>query len=743
MLAIHNRFERTVRYLMAPSATSRLRFRALKLFGTFALALGQQLSPDCLVSILKIVYSMGRGEQWALKFADSAGRPVDPGLLEGLTSSFGDYTECLSIVSPESMFIPEIVGQYCLVKPLMPYPSMDSLGMNLTDPKLMARNRFARLMDGYRLPHLQTVRAFVEAMNVGKGALFRYGLCIPGQCSAQEIEKLINKIQFPITHIPLEVGPECQVKGQHRSLDGHQTVAILILGLLAILAISSTCYDYITTVSNQNYQSTNHQTVHRCSDEWLTSFSLIKNTRSLYSVDGSSSSNTTNNNSSKYASLDTIRLLLILAVHMAHAFQYTTSLGIIALKKLYSRVFPAIFEDKEYMFSRNYLVIDSLITLSGFLLSYSVYSKLQKNNGRLNYLTFILKRWLRFATLMFGSVLFIYLFPLTGSGPIWHIGVGWVTTGCQNSQNLWKMLFFVHNFRDEHLERLSIANSKCNPPSWFLGVLMQLTLAGPLVVLLVYRSRKYGTLALVVLLAIGLFASIGPYLLFNIRPYLQLWDLDAIIYTVSKSFTWYNFTANNFITAFTVGIGYGLLLNSSSSRHKKSISKLATLLLNWLSLATCLAVYFYNITFWHLDHSAPLVNILLWLTIGKLFYCLGFGWLCFALCTGRAELLNKILSWYILRPIARLSFGIYILHYLVIMNRIFTNHYTYNMTDKYMYEHFIVDLIYDILLAYVFYMIIECPLTNITELLFGGGCRCSYRSRRQIDHDQLPLLLFF
>ena len=46
--------------------------------------------------------------------------------------------------------------------------------------------------------------------------------------------------------------------------------------------------------------------------------------------------------------------------------------------------------------------------------------------------------------------------------------------------------------------------------------------------------------------------------------------------------------------------------------------------------------------------------------------------------------LNRFLSWHGFRPIARLSFHIYLIHYLVVFYRIFTVKEVYAMSDKLM-----------------------------------------------------------
>lgn len=53
---------------------------------------------------------------------------------------------------------------------------------------------------------------------------------------------------------------------------------------------------------------------------------------------------------------------------------------------------------------------------------------------------------------MFGSILFFYLFPLFGSGPVWDIGIKWVAKGCENQFVLLKKFLFVENFENTSID---------------------------------------------------------------------------------------------------------------------------------------------------------------------------------------------------------------------------------------------------------------------------------------------------
>ena len=64
-------------------------------------------------------------------------------------------------------------------------------------------------------------------------------------------------------------------------------------------------------------------------------------------------------------------------------------------------------------------------------------------------MVFLFQRYIRFLVLMFGSILFFYLYPLTGDGPIWEEGVQKISNGCKNPSNLWKNFLFINNFNNE------------------------------------------------------------------------------------------------------------------------------------------------------------------------------------------------------------------------------------------------------------------------------------------------------
>jgi hypothetical protein len=97
--------------------------------------------------------------------------------------------------------------------------------------------------------------------------------------------------------------------------------------------------------------------------ELLLSFSLIRNTRKLFETN------------KRFEALDTIRLFLIINVHIAHIYVFTASVGLLTLKKNIS-VTAKIFNDNKYIFVKNTIIIDALFTIRFVSIKFS---KIEKN----------------------------------------------------------------------------------------------------------------------------------------------------------------------------------------------------------------------------------------------------------------------------------------------------------------------------------------------------------------------------
>jgi len=86
---------------------------------------------------------------------------------------------------------------------------------------------------------------------------------------------------------------------------------------------------------------------------------------------------------------------------------------------------------------------------SGFILANGLLGKLQKTGGKFRFINYLANRWIRFSIPLLGSILFFYLLPLLGSGPIWDYGVNWVIRGCESPLVVLFGFLYISNFNEQ------------------------------------------------------------------------------------------------------------------------------------------------------------------------------------------------------------------------------------------------------------------------------------------------------
>ena len=130
----------------------------------------------------------------------------------------------------------------------------------------------------------------------------------------------------------------------------------LILSLLIVLVILSTFTDFYNNYYKKEIPQTKQDLVETNKTKLLYSFSIIKSTETLFA-----------NTYEKWQALDSLRLLLIIYVYIAHIYLAITTLGLVTLKNVFTIVIPRMFSDPRYWFARNPLMIDALYIVRSVL----------------------------------------------------------------------------------------------------------------------------------------------------------------------------------------------------------------------------------------------------------------------------------------------------------------------------------------------------------------------------------------
>ena len=226
-----------------------------------------------------------------------------------------------------------------------------------------------------------------------------------------------------------------------------------------------------------------------------------------------------------------------------------------------------------------------------------------------------------------------------------------------------------------------------------MSSLFQFLIISPIFIITYHKRPRIGLIVVFTAIVVSLFIAISPFLLFGIKPWHQILThgIKMLSSEFNTSVNWFHTTPNVHLVSYLIGISFGFLMN----RKQLNINEKCVKLLWMASVVAIPSIYYWNDTFWNGGAEEPQLSVLLWHTIGKILFSAAYGWIYFACCTGRGGnkaslsikpslkiyqlifssfnlgIFNQILSARLFQPLSRLSFGIYLLHYLVVLRRIF------------------------------------------------------------------------
>ncbi|XP_033218163.1 nose resistant to fluoxetine protein 6-like [Belonocnema kinseyi] len=147
--------------------------------------------------------------------------------------------------------------------------------------------------------------------------------------------------------------------------------------------------------------------------------------------------------------------------------------------------------------------VDTFLTISGFLLSYSFLKKYAPSQGELNLYIYYLHRYIRLTAAIIAALLAsIYLVPFMGSGPKWRKVLRDMTTdSCQ--QKWWTIFLYIDNFVDPE--------NNCMPYLWSTAVDMHFFWISPLILYPLGKKPKLGLFILGLLLVASLALPAAEY----------------------------------------------------------------------------------------------------------------------------------------------------------------------------------------------------------------------------------------
>jgi len=532
--------------------------------------------------------------------------------------------------------------------------------------------------------HLLTVQATLPAPSEKNASgvfqhVMEYGLCLPDVCTAAEVQNMALVttplgmkfgVQFtPLLRLIAKVeNPVSTSRDDMRGPDVKCWIAVAIMSLLTVIIAVS------TAVTIQAKRRIGRETAVADGDAALLEggeparpkAGLEKNLLvSAFSLVGDNGTWDTLWAMPPYRPTDClngVRALSMMWVIVGHTF--IMAQGIVGYQNPQDiQMTPlnkaAAETDWKFMFVLNaQMSVDTFFYMGGFLFSYLLV-KVELKRSKFNHAMALLLRYLRL-TPSLGLVMMVYylILPFLASGPFAPRFQNSVFRRCDISW--WSELLYTVNFLP-----VSGSDDVCMGWTWYLGDDMIFFIVGIILVPVYYQRKAVGWAAVTVMTLASLAVTIYLCLSKHLGP-------NALDYHYAEYSYWAYSKPYTRIPCYFVGVVAGWILVEMENRGINN--KTGWLKSTWAQNALWLFAVGMTtfITFIPATDMGYMTNS--WGDVVSMFY-LTFSrpmWgLCWAIMTflcyfGHAPLTNAFLSHRFWTPFARLTYGAYLCHPLII-----------------------------------------------------------------------------
>lgn len=622
-------------------------------------------------------------EEWALRRLDSMGKPFRGVIENGLTFP-GFASECTSSING---------GKYCLVSFHFPSPE---------------KNPEKKASGSPFYPE------------------FRVGICVPTSCSEEEITDAVSGAASSLTVGATAELKDCFTGTKQLHFDIGAWIVVSVFSTILLLVSAGTIYDaskeYMESCTEKSSSSsancappsgstpsitdsvvisnTSHEILCKTKSSssgvnlgaFLLCFSLSRNMKRLFH---------TSSNERTMQALHGIRFLSMAWITFGHTFSF-------ALQWLFFRNPNVMSSDSNNFLSQPFangtFAVDTFFFLSGFLVAYNLLREMKNNNGKFNITFFYLHRYLRMTPLMMAVIAFcanilVYL----GSGPAWKEAIVMYDSWCK--KNWWLNALYLQNFFNRE--------NMCLSHTWYSAVDMQFYVISPIIIYLCYRSTWFAV------------AGIGiPLLITTALPI-----IFTLIYHfpgVPSATVPQNLLGDYFGTLYVkpycrmgpylVGIALAYLQFKDCGSFR--IGKHSQIVC-WVTVIAVNMAVIYSMG--RVFKADPITDIesALYNGFARTVWAVTLAWLTFACTEGYASLLNKFLSMRLLIPLSRVTYGVYLVHPVLMAHFYGTRENVFDYSLYIMIYMVIGNLVISFTISFILSLLFESPIMAVENLLRG------------------------
>lgn len=438
--------------------------------------------------------------------------------------------------------------------------------------------------------------------------------------------------------------------------------------------------------------------------ELLTSWSLVYNSNKILS---------SKQNSSSLSCLNGIRVLSMLWIIWGHSHQFILYYVTDNVRYMYEDVF--------YSYGYNLLLfatfsVDTFFVLSGVLVTYLTLKELKERNGKFGILNWFLyyfhRIWRLTPTYMIALGIWASLVIHMGYGPEKEEHALYDKSIC--TDYWWTNLIYINN-----LYPFPGTLGGCMGWSWYLANDMQFYIICPLFILLLFH-RKTTKLGLGVVVATCASSCIVTGAL---TAYYGL--------PVGKSDVYYNDRMKKFeegtsadvvygkpycrIQSYMVGVFIGYFLYRHMHIKKMKIHWIVNIV-GWIIGVSLMYSMVFSLHFTSSEHPLPQWFSAVWGGLSRTAFSIGVAWVIFACSTGNGGLINSFLSWSFWTPMARLTFGAYLLHPVVITLFLQAKMVPFHWSDIEMTYFFLANSVMSYFAAFCLSLLVEGPTMGLEKV---------------------------
>ncbi|XP_031348014.1 nose resistant to fluoxetine protein 6-like isoform X1 [Photinus pyralis] len=447
-----------------------------------------------------------------------------------------------------------------------------------------------------------------------------FSVCFPNSCTASDIENTAIGIglNFSLNE------NMCQTKATQAQITTGGYVTLALAAVILFLVIASTIYE-VTYEGEQHWA--------------LKAFSVRSNSKRIFTISRPSPT--------KISCLSGLRVLAMTGAIVTHVYFYRYR------KKIIMNAYYMTYWKNQFINTplvNPDMVVDVFLLISGFLLSYTYLYNTAKGH-QFNIVTHYVGRYLRLTPCNLTVLLFMLTwFQYIGSGPLWNLADE-IVEPCRT--NWWSYLLYVQNFTP----------TLCIPPTWYLSVDFQMFIFSPILLIPLKhwpRQTFIFTIFLTLMSIITLFVLAWVY------------KMGASFYTHDSNYDdYFYFFLPTRASSWLIGFIYGYILYMLET--KREPTKVPKRLIVALLLGAIIVMLICLFGTYHID-IAPynrfensfclaLIRPALLVAVGYLICCCHMGY---------GGIVNTFLSNPVFEVVARLSFNIYLVHYLIVEYNICT-----------------------------------------------------------------------